>query len=98
MPICQNCNSKWTWKETIARMFLIRKIKCPFCKQKQYLSAKARNNLSLLGILPLPLGIPLNSFGAPLLLIILIEVFLFSLVIAYMPLKMELSNENEPMW
>ncbi|WP_370529765.1 TIGR04104 family putative zinc finger protein [Alkalihalobacillus sp. AL-G] len=59
-----NCNRKWTWKQTIINLFKIRKRICPYCKKKQFLSAKSRNNLSLLGIIPLPLGTPLSSFGA----------------------------------
>ncbi|MFD2211257.1 TIGR04104 family putative zinc finger protein [Virgibacillus halophilus] len=50
MPICENCNTKWNWEQTIKKMFAIDGLTmvCPCCGKKQYLTKKSRIKCSLL--------------------------------------------------
>lgn len=43
MPICKNCNNKWSWKQTIKRSSSFkREMICPYCGEKQYQSKKSQ--------------------------------------------------------
>src|SRR5690625_7214214 len=47
MPICQNCKQPWTWLVTIKNMF---RLKCPYCGEKQYQSARSKRIASFVNI------------------------------------------------
>ncbi|SRR5690625_3311370 len=39
LPTCQHCHQKWSYKETMKTLFLLR---CPHCKKRNYPSRKFR--------------------------------------------------------
>src|SRR5690625_6789173 len=57
MPICTNCNNKWSWKQTFKKiMTMSSEMLCPYCGEKQYQSKKSRiiaPFLNLIILLPL---------------------------------------------
>jgi len=95
MPICQNCNKKWTWIQTVKRMF---RLKCPYCGSKQYEAAPSRKTGSLfilLMLLPLPISILLDlSISVTLILSVIVALIMISLY----PFVLKLSNEEEPLF
>lgn len=96
MPVCQNCGTEWTWKQTIKNLF---RLKCPHSAAKQFISAKSRwktNFLSILLIYPFHF---LNIF-LDLEWLALTIFFIASLAIYLIvhPFLLELSNEQEPYW
>ena len=39
MPTCQNCNKKWSWKQTFKKSFTMASgMACPYCNKKQYVT------------------------------------------------------------
>ncbi len=95
MPICQSCNKKWTWIQTIKRMF---RLKCPYCGSKQYESAPSRKKGSLFilfVLLPLPINILLDlSISMAFIIAIIVALIIFSLY----PFVLKLSNKEESLF
>jgi len=99
LPNCQNCGSKWTWKDTFVKMFTFKnKLRCPSCEHFQYLSKKSRNQLSLFVMCPFLIWVPLVSFNVPIQYIFAVEISSYFIVLMSMPFFYRLSNEEEPMW
>ncbi|WP_419146609.1 TIGR04104 family putative zinc finger protein [Priestia endophytica] len=99
MPSCQNCGYKWTWRETFIKMFTFRnKLKCPSCREHQYISKQARNKLSVFTMIPFLIWIPLVSFSMPFPYVLTVELLSFIAVLICMPFFYKLSNEEEPLW
>ncbi|TFJ94397.1 TIGR04104 family putative zinc finger protein [Lentibacillus salicampi] len=99
MPTCQSCHKKWTWKQTMKAMSILDiRLTCPYCGNKQYLTAKARKKTNIvnfvipLAILPGPVFdlAPLASIG--------IFIGAAMLVVVINPYLTELSNEEAPYW
>ena len=97
MPTCQNCGRKWSWKDTITQVFRI-KLRCPYCKVVQFLSAKSRVRASLLYLPVLIIQFFLLTFHLSYSSIIGIDVILLALATVHMPFIYKLSNEEEPLW
>ena len=39
MPTCQNCNQKWSWKQTYKKSFTMSTgMICPYCDKEQYVT------------------------------------------------------------
>ncbi|WP_010093869.1 TIGR04104 family putative zinc finger protein [Ornithinibacillus scapharcae] len=96
MPICQKCEEKWNWIQTIKTLF---RLKCPYCKQKQYESASSRVRSGMVTLTFLVVILPLNSlldvsFGMGL----VIGIIMVILILALYPFILTLSNEEEPYW
>jgi len=93
MPICQACNKKWTWIQTIKRIFIL---KCPYCGSKQYESASSRKKGCLFipfVLLPLPINIWLElSISITIVITVVFALIIFCLY----PFFLELSNDKEP--
>ncbi|MFP3727629.1 TIGR04104 family putative zinc finger protein [Priestia filamentosa] len=99
MPNCQKCNHKWTWKETFIRMFTFKsKLKCPSCKEVQYLSKKSRDRISMFLMIPFIIWVPLVSFNVPTTYTMAIVLFSYMVFLSVTPHFYELSNEEEPIW
>lgn len=96
MPICQNCKQPWTWLVTIKNMF---RLKCPYCGEKQYQSARSKRIASFVNI-----GFLLIIFSINILLSLTVEIgfilllIVFSFLFGTMPFYMELANEEEFWW
>src|SRR5690625_6040125 len=66
MPTCENCNNKWSWKQTIIKTAsLDPTLICPYCGKKQYQTQKSKTKGGfLIVIVLLPLFIQ-NLFDIP---------------------------------
>ncbi len=95
MPICQSCANKWTWKQTIKTLF---RLKCPHCGKKQYESASSRKRTSMISLIPL-ITLPLNVlFNLPWWMVVVFMIPMLAISWILIPLKMEISNEEEALW
>jgi len=93
MPICQNCNEKWTWKQTMKTIF---KFICPHCGKKQYESTSSQQISGTLGIITpfilLPIVIWFEfSVGTAFMVVIVVGV----LTLGLYPFMLKLSNKKE---
>lgn len=96
MPICQNCQQKWSWKETLEKSLTLRPwLICPHCQEKQYVTARTRRRALLLTLLA-PFLLVLNTLveiPAPLFIIGLLGSLV--LTVCLYPFVVELSNQAE---
>lgn len=95
MPTCENCNNKWSWKQTIKKTTTLNPaMTCPYCGEKQYQTQKSKARVGILTpivLLPLLLQIFFDVPGA-----ILFSSFpiLGVLAILLYPLLVVLSNKE----
>ena len=96
MPICPNCDKKWTWKQTLKTLF---RLKCPYCDKKQYESASSRVSsggiFMLIPLLILPINIWIEFTWITVLIVIFIQILL---IFGLYPFVLKLSSEQEPYW
>ncbi|TRM10781.1 hypothetical protein FH966_03085 [Lentibacillus cibarius] len=96
MPTCQNCHNKWSWKQTMKKMFTLDTgMNCPYCGERQYQTRKSRKNAGLLNffiLLPLLLNI---FFDIPAAILLSSFPVLFFLVMSLNPVLMHLSSKEE---
>lgn len=86
MPTCAKCRYSWTWKETMSNIYTWdenRKMKCPSCREKQYISIRSRRKTSIVTLLLLVIILLSNlvfgpSYIAVTILFVLIPVQLLS--------------------
>ncbi|MUK90154.1 hypothetical protein GMD78_17415 [Ornithinibacillus sp. L9] len=95
MPICQNCQKKLTYLQTLKMLFRSR---CPNCSKKQYLSAAFRKKSASYTVFPVAIipMVVIFDFTIPF-AAFLIFITLF-IVIGTYPFYIEFSNEQEPLW
>lgn len=96
MPICENCNNKWSWKETVKKTAsLDPALICPYCGEKQYQTqrSKTKGGFSIVIVL-LPLFIQ-NFFDIPEAVLFCLFPVLLIVVILLYPFLVELSSEEE---
>ncbi|MGP4080099.1 TIGR04104 family putative zinc finger protein [Pseudalkalibacillus sp. R45] len=104
MPTCENCNCKWTWKQTFVRQFRFKnKLICPCCNKPQFISAKTRNLSGLFALIPLFLLIPLAIIDITLIdlpnnIIYLTEGITILVVLFIAPYFFKIKSTEEPMW
>ena len=99
MPICQNCQNQWTWKQTIEKMFTLDSgMICPHCEQKQFLTNHSKQKSCFANFLT-PLVILLAAMFAvtPIVTLILVG-FTFCLLIAVYPVLITFANTEEHLW
>jgi|SRR5690625_532383 len=100
MPVCYKCNQQWSWLQTLkkASFTLGDGIECPYCQEKQYISAcsRKRNSVySLITMFPFLIMIPLNlSLRTTFIFVIIIGLILMSIN----PFLIKLSNQEEPLF
>ena len=96
MPICNICNNKWSWKQTVKKtMTLSPEMSCPYCEEKQYQSKKSKARapfLSLIILLPLLIQAFFDVSGV--ILLSLIPLLAIIILLLY-PFLVELSNKEE---
>ncbi len=99
MATCQQCHTKWTWKDTFSSMFTVKKFNnCPYCGNKQTVTRRSRNNLALIPSIVALVWLPLIAFGVPYSVIILIELVMSITAIGILPFFYEITDREEPMW
>ncbi|WP_235793815.1 TIGR04104 family putative zinc finger protein [Virgibacillus salidurans] len=71
MPIFQNCEHKWSWKQTCKRYFTLDTgMTCPYCAEKQYVTSRTRKKSNMLLFIA-PCLMLINVFIGPSLVILL---------------------------
>lgn len=99
MPTCKNCETQWTWKESMKASWKFSgSMRCPHCQSDQYATPKSRQRMTLitwLVLVPLPLT---ALFDVPLLYTICIIIIFSVIGLTLIPKAMELSNEQKPLW
>jgi CXXC-20-CXXC protein len=99
MPTCQNCHHKWSWKQTFKKSFtLIGGMTCPYCDEKQYLTARMRKRSTIIPFIMVALIMLGNHFIGPSYVAVFALLGLLPLVIIINPFFVELSNEEEPLF
>lgn len=52
MPVCENCNHKWSWAQTIKKTTtLMPAMICPYCEENQYQTQKSKTKASLFSLI-----------------------------------------------
>ncbi|MFD2760107.1 TIGR04104 family putative zinc finger protein [Lentibacillus juripiscarius] len=96
MPICQNCNNKWSWKQTIKKTTTLNPaMTCPYCGEKQYQTQKSRMKngaLNIVILLPLLLNI---FFDIPGFILLSLFPILFIVIMSLYPFFIKISSKEE---
>ena len=99
MAICQQCQTKWTWKETFRAVVNVRKYDCcPYCGSKQYPTRRTRNNLAVFPSVVAILWIPMLAFDVSLSVILPVELAMAVVTIGVLPFFYHVTDCDEPMW
>lgn len=97
MPTCENCNNKWSWKQTVKKTSTLNPAKiCPYCEEKQYQTQKSRvKGAFFTGIVVfLMLFIP-NTFDISLAGTIGLLPILIAIILLIYPYLVKLSSTEE---
>ncbi|WP_370640535.1 TIGR04104 family putative zinc finger protein [Salipaludibacillus sp. CUR1] len=98
MPICQNCNKEWSWKQTQkSQSVLDTGMKCSYCRKKQQLTARSRKRIFLSCIIILlPMLLPIFNVSP---LLTFISIFIMgALVLLLHPFYIDVSNDETTLW
>ena len=95
MPICENCNNKWSWKQTIKKTTTLNPtMTCPYCGEKQYQTQESKWKIGVLTpIILLPLLIQ-SFFDVPGALLLSLIPILAVLVVLLYPFLVKLSSKE----
>lgn len=96
MPTCENCNKKWSWKQTIKKTTTLNPaMTCPYCEKKQYQTQKSKVKIGFLTpIVLLPLLIQI-FFDIPDAILLSFSPVLLVIVLFLYPFLVKLSNREE---
>lgn len=96
MPTCENCHNKWSWKQTIRKMFTLdTTLICPYCGERQYQTRKSKKKASILNLLVLsPLLLDI-FFDVSVAILLSLFPILFIIIVSFNPSLMHLSNKEE---
>jgi len=99
MPTCQHCNQKWTWKQTFKKSFTLdTAMLCPYCGEKQFVTARARKRSALITMtIPLLIFIP-YFFDISIPAAISIYLAAGAGIMLIHPFFVELSSQEEAFW
>ncbi|WP_174612859.1 TIGR04104 family putative zinc finger protein [Virgibacillus ihumii] len=99
MPTCQNCNYKWSWKQTFRKSFTLDTgMGCPCCGEKQYPTTDSKKRFGRWLFIP-PFTILLSLlFDVPTPLVIGMIIVVSILLLCMYPYTVELSNQEEALW
>lgn len=99
MPTCQNCHKRWSWKQTFTRSFTLGGgMSCPYCEEKQYLTARLRKRSSIIPFLLITPIMLVNLFFGPSYIALFVLLGLIPIYFGVYPLFVELSNKEEPLF
>jgi len=95
MPTCDNCNNKWSWKQTIKKTTTLNPVMtCPYCEGNQYQTQKSKTKIGFLTpIVLLPLLLQL-FFDLPLVFLLIMFPILVMIVFILSPFLIELSSRE----
>lgn len=96
MPICENCNNKWSWKQTIKKTTTLNPTMiCPYCGEKQYQTQSSKMKISLLTpIVLLPLLIQIFLDVSRVVLVSLFSALCIVVLLVY-PFLVKLTSKEE---
>lgn len=99
MPVCQNCQQTWSYRETLRKSFtLSMSMTCPHCGAKQYLTPESKKKSGMLSlIVPFIVFIPV-FFDVSVLFMAGIYIIVLILLTGMLPFLMKLSSKEEPYW
>lgn len=96
MPVCQNCFHKWTWLQTIRRLFSLR---CPTCQEKQYESTASKQRNGIYGgIFSFIIFFIISFTDFSMVSAITIALLSGIAIFACYPFTLKLSNEKESLF
>lgn len=99
MPTCQHCFRKWSWKQTFKKSFTLGGgMTCPYCKEKQYLTASVRKRSTISPFIIISFIMLGNLFFGPSYIALFALLGLFPLVLIINPFFVELSNQEESLF
>lgn len=96
MPTCENCHSKWGWKQTVKKTFTLNPgMTCPYCGEKQYQTQKSKKvNAYLTPIVLIPLLLNI-FFDIPRPILFGLFLILFVTTLLIFPFLIKLSSKEE---
>jgi len=98
MPTCQNCGFKWSWWDTVKIGFKNNK-NCSNCHKRQFVSPSIKMSQLLIYFFPFLLLVVTNSLlNLSDTVLLSIGFILVLVMIATMPYKIKLTNEQKPLW
>lgn len=97
MPTCENCNKKWSWKQTIKKTTTLNPaMACPYCGETQYQTQKSKMKIGFLTpIVLLPPPLIQIFFDTPETVLLSLFPILFVIVLLLYPFLVELSSREE---
>ncbi|GEL77837.1 TIGR04104 family putative zinc finger protein [Tenuibacillus multivorans] len=100
MPKCENCHTEWSWKDTQKAMLGFKQgLSCPHCGETQFQTKDSMWRTSMVGLLPLFIGLVGSSLLDLSLLPSLVLIVLLSfLYLSIIPFFLELTSEEVHMW
>ena len=97
MPTCQNCNQKWSWKQTFEKSFTMYTdtgMNCPYCNKPQYITTGTSIKTSMFTFAALSV----MTFGSLIFgfsfVIAAISISFIPLFVLLYPFWVELSNKE----
>ncbi|AYV71651.1 hypothetical protein M1D49_18525 [Bacillus sp. PK3-056] len=95
MRTCQNCDQKWTWKQTLKSSFTLdNKLICPHCREKQYVTSRTRGITFMATILIITFTLLSNLLLGPSFVFVVILISFILIVLGLYPFWVELSNKE----
>ncbi|HLR52140.1 MAG TPA: TIGR04104 family putative zinc finger protein [Candidatus Avamphibacillus sp.] len=99
MPTCQNCKSKWSWKQTFKKSFTLdTAMTCPYCGEKQYVTSRTRNISTMITMMIITIVMLMNIFFGPSFIFVFILIGSIPFMVGLYPYWVELSNKEKPLW
>lgn len=97
MPTCENCHSRWRYKETIKKSFTLDPAMiCSYCGEKQFQTQKSKVKVAFLTPITFLLWLIVqNVFAIPLAVTISIATIFIVIIILILPLLIELSSTEK---
>ena len=96
MPTCQNCDQKWSWKQTLRKSFTLDTgMICPYCEKKQYTTKSTRIRNFLITFIAMSVITFWSLFFGSSIALISLSVSFVPLVVILYPFWVELSNKEE---
>lgn len=98
MPVCQHCHKQWTYKDSLKKVFRVKK-QCPYCRKTNFLSAKSRRRESFLSMLPVFIvWLPMVLMDISLKWLVAAAFVVLLIYYAVLPLFTEITKEEQSLW
>lgn len=97
MPTCENCNNKWSWKQTVKKTTTLDPAMiCPYCGKKQFQTQKSKIKGGLLtGIVVFLMSLIPNLFDMSLASTLGLLPVLIAIILLIYPYLVELRSTEE---